>query len=144
MNRRQPTRRSMSGHILAVAALAVVAALLTACPRRTPTAPEGLVRTYIVRGRVASLPVPDKPLTEFMVHHEAIPDFERQDGTLGMNEMTMAFPLGDGVRLDGIAIGDIVELELHVRWKPKPRFWTSRVTELPPETVLNLRAQDPR
>lgn len=141
MNRPGPSPRRLAAHVIAAAGLFACALALTACPEKKPVEPaaSGSRHTYVVRGVVAMVPDPSHPIREFMVHHEAIPGFVRKDGTLGMNEMTMAFPLGEGASLAGIEVGDKVEVEFHVEWEPRARFWTSRVTELPEETALELR-----
>ena len=70
---------------------------------------------YTVRGRVTQLPGgPKHPAREFIVRHEAIPEFRPSmapdDDRIGMMSMAMAFPLGEGVSLDGIHVGDPVEM----------------------------------
>lgn len=83
------------------------------------------------------IPEPGKPASEFQVHHEAIDTFVGRDGRLvGMSAMVMPFPLGEGVSLDGIAPGDIVEVTFEVNWESDPYFQVTRLTELPPETAL--------
>lgn len=97
---------------------------------------------YIVRGRVKMVPVKDKPQTEFVAHHEAIPDFKRLDGKLGMNEMSMPFPPAKNLDLSEIAVGDIVEIEFVVWSQPgKLDMETRRVTKLPADTVLRLKGE---
>ena len=84
---------------------------------------------YTVRGEITQLPEGDGPLT---VRHEAIPDFVSIDGeVVGMDAMTMPFPLADGVSLDGIDAGDPVEFDLEVRWEGSPPYRITRIEELP-------------
>ena len=61
------------------------------------------------------MPSADKPLADLEIHHEAIPDFKNREGVVfenpttgvrGMKSMTMAFPVGEGVSLEGIEIGN--------------------------------------
>lgn len=98
---------------------------------------------YTVRGRVKSLPEPGKPMSSFEVHHEAIDNFVRADGKLGMGAMTMDFPLGEGVSLQGLRVGDIVEMVLEVQPRPRMRMKVTKLTTLPPETKLEFRAARP-
>lgn len=73
-----------------------------------------------------------------MVHHEAIAEWLRPDGTKGMNSMTMPFPLADGVSLDGITIGDIVELTVIQYLGDKVPYRVSSIRKLPADTTLNF------
>ncbi len=101
----------------------------------SPTAPEAV---YTVRAKIAGLPAADKPGSSLQLQHEPIDNFVRQDGTLGMDSMTMPFPLAKGVSLDGFTVGDIVEVTFEVRWKSQPRFQTTRLVKLPADTVLRI------
>lgn len=97
--------------------------------------------TYTVRGKVEMLPSPAKPQAEFMLHHEPIPTFKRPDGKLGMDEMAMPFPVGS-VNLDGIAVGDKVEVEFGV-WNRSDRpgfekFELLTIRKLPEDTELRF------
>jgi len=101
---------------------------------------------YTVRGRVESLPG-TRPGSQLRVHHEHIPDFRgrdgqvhrNRDGTAGMLEMSMEFPLAPGVSLEGIAVGDAVELTFEVGWnRPPPFFAATAMHKLPPGTQLRL------
>lgn len=98
-------------------------------------------RTYTTRGRVATVPSPASPLTEFAVHHEEIPEFVGRNGELGMNEMVMPFPLGDGISVDNLTPGQPIELVFNVDWVTSdgtPAYYVTQITELPAETELNL------
>lgn len=110
-------------------------------------------QTYTVRGRVVQLLDPAKATSEFMVHHEPIPNFADETGrVVGMAEMTMPFTPGPPVRMDGLAVGDAVEIKWVV-WTRPPSGEGSRpsldalamkVTKLPAETKLNLGADGQR
>ena len=90
---------------------------------------EGVTR-YEVRGRVTRLPVAGEAGGDLWVHHEAIPEF--------MGSHAMPFPeLSAGVSLEGVAVGDAVELTLDVREDP-PGYELVRLRELPAETKLEL------
>lgn len=127
-------------------AAAVGCALLAGCKDQespeTSGADQGEVVRYTVRGQIAQLPEASDPKAEFRVRHEAIPEYKRTDGTLGMNTMTMPFPLGDGVSLDGMQVGDIVELTFEVEYDPGfiklRRYYTIKIEELPAETELDF------
>lgn len=112
---------------------------LVACGRPTPPAPPAAnVQQYVgVKGRVSMLPAP--PAQEFMIHHEPIPGFISKEGVVvGMNEMQMPFPLGEGVSLEGLAVGDPVEFDFTVDWTGPRTFWITRIEKLPADTALNL------
>ncbi len=101
---------------------------------------------YVVRGIVRALPDPADPRTELRIHHEHIPDLlgkdgkvhVNRDGTTGMKAMEMPFPLGDGVSLDGIAIGDKVEFELTITRQPRTTFETTRMTKLADDAEISF------
>jgi hypothetical protein len=101
-------------------------------------------RDYAVRGRVVQLPAPGNPASGFVVAHQAIDDFvDRQGEVVGMDPMTMSFPLGPKVSLAGLAVGDPIELTLHVDWRQSPPIHIVRVKKLPPGTPIVFRAAEP-
>ena len=130
----------------ALIALATLPLVLTACSGSTDgdesqtaeAAAEERVVSYTVRGQVASLP---DNMNDLMVKHEAIPEFRSPNGTLGMNVMTMGFPLAEGVSSEGMSVGDKVATTVEVRHQ---RDWTLIGYEtvsweaLPAETELNF------
>jgi hypothetical protein len=133
--------------------LAAAALTLPACERNpsepappTPPAPSSRGEpddTYTVRGQIEQIPTPDKPTSDFIVHHEAIDNFKNPDGTLGMNSMSMPFPLAKGLRLE-VVPGDIVELQFVVWTKPGHRGYEVRkITKLPPDARLEFRKAAP-
>lgn len=93
--------------------------VLAAC-KKTESKPAPVERPnirkdrYTVRGQVAMLPAAENPSSEFQVRHEAIPHFVGQDGKLGMDTMTMPFPLAEGMVLPALKVGDPVELTFEV------------------------------
>lgn len=108
-----------------------------------PTANANLRKDrYTVRGQVAMLPTPGNPASEFQVRHEAIPHFVGQDGELGMDTMTMPFPLADGLVLPSVKVGDKVELTFEVDYdtalKQLTGYRAVGATILPPETELDF------
>lgn len=126
---------------------ALLLALLTfpACSREpsSPPPPRGAPdATYTVRARVVMVPSKDHPTAEFMLHHEAIPEFVNPNGTKGMVSMTMPFPVAKGVSLDSIAVGDAVEVTFNLWTTPGSRgYEVSNIRELPKDTVLSFESQ---
>ena len=101
-----------------------LALALAACRSESPAA-----AVYRLRGEVARLPAGDNLLT---LHHEAIDDFRDRDGrVVGMDSMTMPFPLGKDVPLAGVAVGDRVEITLRVDWTADPGVAITTLTKLP-------------
>jgi len=115
-------------------ALLLLLAPLGCGPGRTPDAP--VDATYSVRGEVAKLPTEGS--NEIWIHHEAIPDFRNERGeTVGMESMTMPFPLGAEVALGDLATGDRVAFDFEVRWKGRGRpLAVTRIERLPAGTRL--------
>ena len=96
------------------------------------------VDSYTVRGQIVSLPgaggVP------MQIAHEEIPDFKNREGEeVGMETMTMPFPIAEGVSLEGIESGDPVEFSFEVSWQPT-RLEIIEISELPADTSLTLTA----
>ena len=107
-------------------------------PAATPSGP---VQTYEMRGVVAGLPDPNDPSKEFLIHHEAVADFTDIDGdVVGMDSMTMPFPLAEGVSLAGLAVGDKVRFTLEVEWDGDPPYRITRIDKLPPDSALDFGA----
>jgi hypothetical protein len=101
-------------------------------------------RDYTVRGRVAQLPEPGNPASGFAVSHQAVDDFvDRQGEVVGMDPMTMSFPLGPQVSLAGLALTDPIEFVLHVDWSAAPPVRITSVHKLPPGTPIVFRAAQP-
>lgn len=97
----------------------------------------GFQYTYTTRGIVINLPG-DMAYEELMVHHEAIPDYVSLSGSIGMDSMTMPFPLKDISLLDGISIGDKIEITYGETLEPKFKSGVISITKLPAETELNF------
>jgi Cu/Ag efflux protein CusF len=109
-----------------------------------PATPAAAPDVYVVRGEVVSLPGRDDPTRGFYVRHEAIDDFKGGDGAvLGMDAMTMRFPVDDPAVLEGIEVGDKVELTYEVNWHGEPMQRATRVLELPADTELVYRKARP-
>lgn len=110
----------------------------------TEVGPGDPAATYTVRGVVAEMPDQVKPGADFRIKHEAIDTFANAEGkVVGMGAMVMPFPLGPGVRLDGLALGDIVEVTFSVWWTPSIKWHVTSMKKLPAETELVFRAAQP-
>ncbi|RMD63769.1 MAG: hypothetical protein D6824_04860, partial [Planctomycetota bacterium] len=96
---------------------------------------------YTVRGRIVSLPDPDNPASELMVHHEPIPAFRRGDGGFGMDAMTMPFPLAPQASVPAdLKVGDAVEMTFSVLYDRDTGriqgYAVEKLVKLPPATTL--------
>ena len=104
--------------------------------------PAGLAAEFTVRGRVVQLPDPERPASEFRVHHEPIPEWKRNyndETPVGMNAMIMDFPPASPEVIRGVAIDDVVRLTFRVAYDEEGALmgWkATRVEKLPPETAL--------
>lgn len=125
---------------------AIAAALMVGCNGEAPSEESKViepdVRSYVVRGVVHGLPNPDQPGSTLMVEHEAIPEFVRQDGSLGMGAMTMPFGDASKVDLSGVSVGDKLSITFTVAWDP-PAMEVVAVEKLPVETELVLTTGSP-
>jgi len=92
---------------------------------------------YTVRGRVTSLPS-DTPGSAFTMHHEAIPDYVAANGSIGMSSMVMPFALPDPSVIDGLAVGDIVEVVYGESLNPRVKQGVVSARVLPADTVLEF------
>ena len=82
--------------------------------------------SYTTRGRIEGLPEAQfRPggVIYLQLHHEVIPEF-----------------VGPTGEVEGMKVGDPVELTFEVRWKSDPRFILTRLTRLPDDVTLNLSA----
>ena len=96
--------------------------------------------SYTVRGEIVRLP--QAPGTEILIRHEAIPQFRGMDGkVVGMDAMTMPFPLGPGASAEGLAAGDRIEFVLELRWQDaRGPVLVTRLSRLPAGTRLSFDA----
>lgn len=109
---------------------------------------DGLTRhAYTVRGKVVIIPSAERPIDDLQIKHEAIPDYKDREGVVfvnskgvkGMMSMTMGFPVAEGVSLEGIAPGDIVEFTFVTTWGEQyPTYEVTAITKLPADTELNF------
>lgn len=138
------------GDAIAAALIAVVIVGAPGCERREADPPANAKadsvqkHVYTVRGVVAQVPDPTDPRTEFKVRHEAIPHFLGQGGELGMDTMTMPFPLATGLSLAGLAAGDTIELTFEVDYDSSAQklidYRATAFKALPPGTALDFSA----
>ncbi len=92
-----------------------------------------------VRGRITAVPIEDSPtVRDLRIHHESMPNFKGKTGKLGMNAMTMPFPLGEGVTLEDFAIGDAVQFDFEVDWEASPPYWVTAMRKLPADAKLEF------
>ena len=125
-------------------AAAIAVALLVALGCRGDRAPAaaGEARRYSVRGEVVRLPAADG--RELLIRHEAIPDFvDHQGKTVGMDSMTMPFPVDPSVSLGGVAVGDKVRFRFRMDWT-KNAYAVESIEVLPAGTSLELGADAKR
>ena len=102
------------------------------------TAPgEPAVQTYVVEGILTQLP--SAPARELMIRHVAIADFVSASGdTVGMDAMTMGFPVSEESILEGFAPGDSIRFVFEVRWGGARPLRLTAMEHLPPGTVLDF------
>lgn len=99
-----------------------------------------------ILGVVTTLPVAGQPGSELKIHHEHIPGFKTKDGVVnvsadgvrGMKSMTMPFPVGEGVSLEGIEVGDKVRFTFAVNWGGSPPWEVTRIEEVPADTEIDF------
>ena len=76
---------------------------------------------YKVTGEIVRMPGAGSASREVFIRHEKIPDFVDIDGSVvGMEAMTMPFPVAEGIKLDEFKVGDKVAFNYHFDWKGKP------------------------
>ncbi|MCB9838306.1 MAG: copper-binding protein [Phycisphaeraceae bacterium] len=153
----QATKRpaSRAPRLCALLLSAFTPLILTGCGRTTPANPQAAAPAanpdtrveYTVRGRVTQLPGDaDHPAQEFMVRHEAIPEFRASmspdNDRMGMRSMTMAFPIAEGVSLDGIGVGTPVEMMFETTYDAETGrlkgYVVCTLSALAPDTPLEL------
>lgn len=108
------------------------------CDRQAPSAAASVVATHTVRGQIESLPEKDNPASSLSIKHEDIPGWDRGDGTKGMRSMEMAFPVAQGVSLDGLAISDKVEFVVEQTPRDPIPYRVVRIGKLPADTQLDF------
>lgn len=132
---------AVRGRILrSILLLALFPLLAAGCGGRTEERTAG--NTYTVRARVQQLPSQGSGL---YLEHEAIDNYVARSGKVeGMDSMTMPFPVGDDVSLEGIQPEDIVEVQLHIDWEADRPVEITAIRELPRDTQLDFRLAKPK
>lgn len=126
----------------ALQATALILFVLTSGCDREPAAPP---ETYRVRAQVRQVPKPDAARGELYVRHEAIPSFKNADGeVVGMESMSMSFPLADVALTAGVAAGDRIEMEFDVNWSGRGNpLKVTAIEKLPEGTRLAFETAAP-
>ncbi len=131
------SRRGGSRHALLLVTLVAAGGCTSSGPTEGAT-PSPSSRRYPVRAEVVRLPEPGAPLRELVLRHEAIPDFVGQDGrAVGMEAMVMPLEVARSLPLDGVRVGDKVEIVLEVDWS-RPSYRVVQLRPLPSSTILDL------
>ncbi len=122
-----------------LAALLLLCMVIPGCSAPTtqeekaPEEAEASQATYRVEGKVRRLPKEGSPRQEVLIAHGALPNFRDRDGeVVGMEAMTMSFPLADTAMLDGLAVGDRIDFEFQVDWEGTPPLVVTQLEKLPP------------
>lgn len=113
--------------------LGLVSLLLVAGACSPAAEEQGEVHRYTVAGEIVRLPEAGRPDgAEIYIRHEAVPTFVDSKGeTVGMEAMTMGFPLAQTLDLAGLAVGDRIEFDFEVRWQGSPPVQVTRVVKSP-------------
>ncbi len=126
------TLRARRSFIRLAGALMLLAA--SAGCQQQPAAPPEI---YRVRAQVRQVPAPDAARGEILVRHEAIPNFKNEGGeVVGMDSMSMPFPLADAGMAAGVAAGDRIEMEFEVSWSGGNPLKVTAIDKLPEGTRL--------
>ena len=126
----------------ATLALSVAGIWSTGCSEAAPESAESqrvVTATYDTRGEITALPTADQPTSSLLIRHEAIPEFVDESGeTVGMNTMTMPFPIAESINLGEFAVGDKVAVTFEVFTESGIRgYAASELTKLPADTELD-------
>ncbi len=102
----------------AVPVLAVLTLVLPGCKEESPAVTfevDPTVRSYTVDGVIVAGTIPGDDPPVLKIRHEAMPDFYNDAGeNVGMEAMTMNFPVGPGVDAASISEGDAVRVGFDV------------------------------
>ncbi len=78
------------------------------------------------------------------MRHEAISEFKDADGkVVGMDSMTMPFPLASPELISGLEVGDRIEMQFDVRWDGDHPLEITVIEALPPGTRLAFEPPAP-
>ena len=142
MGSMRTTRRTAS----LATALAAGALLALACAtpqHETDLGPADA--SYELRGEVQQVRAGGpRRRTELTIHHQSVPGFvDREGKVVGMDSMTMPFPVARGVSTTAIAPGDKVAFRFEVRWNEDPVTLITSLQKLPPDTAIDYRPAAP-
>jgi hypothetical protein len=128
--------------VAAVALLAGAGVLPAGCGPRAVTPCAG--RGYTLRGQVVAMMPRGGGPRLITLRHEPVDDFaDRQGKVVGMDSMTMPFPVARGVPLTAVAPGDTVAVTLCVDWQADPELAVTALRKLPAGTRLGFRPARP-
>jgi Cu/Ag efflux protein CusF len=97
-----------------------VALFVLSCRGNPPALPE---HRYTVAAEIIRVSAPDSPRREVVLQHEAVPEFVDIDGKkVGMEAMTMPFPVAPGVDLSAFQASDAVRATFVVRFHGSPAY----------------------
>lgn len=129
--------RPLSSRLFLLSLVLLAPFLATACAQKS-----GPIQRYQVRAEVMQLP--EGPNGDLLIRHEAIDGFADRDGKrVGMDPMSMPFPLAEGLSLAGLAPGDVVRCTLEVDWQQRSPVKIAAIEKLPAGTHLTFRAARP-
>jgi len=75
--------------------------------------------SYTVKGVIKALPGNGRAVNEILVKHEPIPNYRDEAGNVvGMMAMTMPFYVADIKTIEGLSLGDAVEMVVEQHLKP--------------------------
>ncbi|HTM21057.1 MAG TPA: copper-binding protein [Kofleriaceae bacterium] len=94
----------------------------------------GTAASYTARAKIEAIDG-----RELTLRHEAIPNFVNAFGDkVTMDSMAMPFAAGEGVAIDGLAVGDLVEVRFHTDWDKSPTLRIDAISKLPAGTKLAI------
>lgn len=129
---------------LLAAGLVVVGLGMFACEAEQHDAAASPDARYTTQGRVAMVPSPESPASEFKIHHEAIPNFVNGKGeVVGMGSHPMPFPrVAEGIDTASLSVGEPVRFTFEVTWSDTgvPTWVITELERLPEGTTFAFEA----
>jgi len=138
-------RKPLQPHLRASCLAAVLAISLLAPSCADESADESeqaATDTYTVRGEVRQ-PPSDEDGGTLMVQHEPIHDFVQDGKVVGMDSMTMPFPLAEDVSADHLETGDKVRFTFEMRQDGPGSLQVTALEQLPDDKQLEFGEADP-
>ncbi len=141
--KRFPAPWRFSAKRLLLSALLVTGLGLSACGSEKPSEPRE-VKTYTVRGILTEVPQTALPGSQILVRHEPIDHSVDIHGeTVGMDSMTMSFPIAAPKVLEGVSVGDKVTMTFELDWHGDKPLQVTAIKPLDPATELEFRKAKP-